>query len=217
MQTHNLFKELQSLHSGKQTVKQKRIIEAAIALFAEKGYSNTSTAEIAKVAEVSEGSIFKHYGKKDKLLISLIAPHLKDLFASQADVVLSQFTINDGTSFEGVLKGVLKNRVEFISENRELFQVIIKEIIYQEELKNEILPFISEIITPRLTLLVESAKERGELVDLPTDRICNMLFTFIGGLLASRFVILNQHSISDDEIEDAVRFVMEGIGKSARS
>lgn len=211
MHTHNLFKEIQFLQAGKQTPKQKRIIEAAISLFAEKGYSNTSTAEIAKVAEVSEGSIFKHYGKKDKLLISLIAPYLKDLFVSQADVVLSQFTTSDGTTFEEFLRGFLKNRAEFISENREIFQVIVKEFIYQEELKTEILSFVSGIITPRITGTIESAKERGELVDIPTAQIIKILFTFIGGLFVSRFVLLNKESISDDDIEDTIRILMGGI------
>ena len=34
----------------KKTKKQEAIVEAAIKLFAEKGYANTSTAEIAKVS-----------------------------------------------------------------------------------------------------------------------------------------------------------------------
>ena len=52
----------------KKTKKQEAIVEAAIKLFAEKGYANTSTAEIAKVAEVSEGTIFKHYRTKDTFI-----------------------------------------------------------------------------------------------------------------------------------------------------
>ncbi|RKN64066.1 TetR/AcrR family transcriptional regulator [Paenibacillus ginsengarvi] len=54
---------------------EERIVETAIRLFAEKGYSNTSTAEIAKAADVSEASLFKQYGTKDKLLLALIVPH----------------------------------------------------------------------------------------------------------------------------------------------
>ena len=46
---------LEQWATKKKTKKQLAIVEAAIKLFAEKGYANTSTAEIAKVAEVSEG------------------------------------------------------------------------------------------------------------------------------------------------------------------
>ncbi|MEC0245414.1 TetR family transcriptional regulator [Paenibacillus chitinolyticus] len=88
-------------------------METAIRLFAEKGYSNTSTAEIAKAAKVSEASIFKNYGTKDKLLLSLLVPNLKEIFPSKIDKVVSQF--NSSTSFEAFLAAFLRNRNEFIS------------------------------------------------------------------------------------------------------
>ncbi|MBD2868905.1 TetR/AcrR family transcriptional regulator [Paenibacillus sp. IB182493] len=196
----------------KLTAKQERIIESAIRLFAEKGYSNTSTAEIAKAAEVSEASIFKQYGTKDKLLLSLIIPCLKELFPAMADEVLHT-VMSKAVTFEDFLRGFLKNRVEFISENREIFQVVIKEIVYKEELKNELLPYLSEIVTSRLSKVIAFFRERGEFIDIPADTILKMLFTFVGGFFVSRFVLLNLRSIDDREIEDAIRFVMDGIRK----
>lgn len=44
--------------------KQIKILEAAIEIFAEKGYASTSTSEIAKRAGVAEGTIFRHYKTK---------------------------------------------------------------------------------------------------------------------------------------------------------
>lgn len=211
--TNNLLNAILSSQSVKLSVKQERIVEAAIRLFAEKGYSNTSTAEIAKVAEVSEASIFKQYGTKDKLLLSLIVPHLKEFFPSIADEVIGQISKANST-FEGFLTAFLKNRVEFGLENKEIFQVIIKELIYNEELKSEIIPYIFEVVTSRITQVIDFFKERGELNDIPTDRILKLLFTFIGGFFASRFVLLNKESINDEEIEDAIRFIMDGIRKS---
>lgn len=209
---NNLFNEIPL--PQKLTVKQERIIKAAIQLFAEKGYSNTSTAEIAKLAEVSEASIFKQYGKKDKLLLSLTIPYVKEFFPTMADATFSGImSISD--SFESFLLAFLKNRIEFISQNREIFQIVVKEIIYKEELKNELIPYLSEVIFSRLAKVTEVFKERGELIDIPTERILKMLSTFVGGFFASRFVLLNMQSISEDEIEDAVRFVMNGIKRSS--
>ncbi|WP_127537164.1 TetR/AcrR family transcriptional regulator [Paenibacillus illinoisensis] len=208
MTPKNLFSEIQL--PQKLSVKQERIIKTAIQLFAEKGYSNTATAEIAKVAGVSEASIFKQYGTKENLLLTLIIPYLKDFFPSMADTTLSRI-MNISESFEDFLSAFLKNRTEFISQNKEIFQVLVKEIIYKEELKNELIPYFSEVIFSRLAKVIETFKERGELIDMPTERILMMLSTFIGGFFASNFVLLNKSSIHDDEIEEAVRFVMSGI------
>jgi AcrR family transcriptional regulator len=45
-----------------------RVIEAAYHLFATVGYKETGTADIARAADVSEGSIFYHFGSKRALL-----------------------------------------------------------------------------------------------------------------------------------------------------
>lgn len=209
--TNNLFNEILAMHSAKRTVKQQRIVEAAIQLFAEKGYSNTSTAEIAKAAEVSEASIFKQYGTKVNLLLSLIIPYIKEFFPAIADETIEQVTSKADSTFESFLREFLRNRVAFIMENKEIFQVLVKEIIYKEDLKAELLPYFTEIVIPRVTKLIDLFKEQGGLIDLPTDKILKMLYTFLGGFIASRFVLLNMNSVSDEEIEEVIRFVMHGI------
>ena len=54
------------------TVKQEKILEAALELFASEGYAATPTSKIAKMAGVSEGLIFRHYESKQGLLDALI-------------------------------------------------------------------------------------------------------------------------------------------------
>lgn len=50
---------------------RQRVLEAANLLFSTKGYAATGTADIARAADVSEGSIFYHFGSKKNLLIDI--------------------------------------------------------------------------------------------------------------------------------------------------
>ena len=50
---------------------RQRVLAAAHMLFATKGYAATGTADIAREADVSEGSIFYHFGSKKNLLAEL--------------------------------------------------------------------------------------------------------------------------------------------------
>ena len=50
---------------------RQRVLEAANRLFTTKGFVATGTADIARDADVSEGSIFYHFGSKKKLLEEL--------------------------------------------------------------------------------------------------------------------------------------------------
>ncbi|PEN12339.1 TetR family transcriptional regulator [Longibacter salinarum] len=53
------------------TTKRDAIIEAALALFAEKGVDATSTREITERADTAEGTLYRHFDGKDDLVRSL--------------------------------------------------------------------------------------------------------------------------------------------------
>ena len=66
MSLKNFFKELTESEGAEvsMTEKQISIMSAAIEIFAEKGYSATTTSEIAKKACVGKETIFHHYKTK---------------------------------------------------------------------------------------------------------------------------------------------------------
>lgn len=56
--------------SGAQT--RDRLLDAARAAFARRGYHGTTTAEIAAAAGCSEPTLFKHFGSKQALLVAAV-------------------------------------------------------------------------------------------------------------------------------------------------
>lgn len=57
---------------------QERIEAAALRLFAEKGFHNTSISAIAKAAGISKGLLYNYYDSKEDLLKSLIEHVIED-------------------------------------------------------------------------------------------------------------------------------------------
>ena len=49
---------------------RNNILQAALREFVDKGLANTNVQDVAKAANVSYGTIFAHFPKKDDLLIS---------------------------------------------------------------------------------------------------------------------------------------------------
>lgn len=78
-------------------------------------------------------------------------------------------------------------------------------------MKKELKPYFIKHVPVLFENIVEQFKEQGELIDLPADRILKMLFTLLAGFFVSRFVLMENHIISEEEIEDVVQFVMNGI------
>ena len=49
-------------------IKKDKILNKAIAVFAEKGFRKTTMSELAKSAGISEATLYKHYNNKEKIL-----------------------------------------------------------------------------------------------------------------------------------------------------
>ena len=159
------------------------------------------------------GTIFKHYRTKDHLLLSVILPFIKENFPTLAQEVLKETLTEQTRTFEEFLKGFLRNRVDFVKANKEIFQVVIKELIYRDDFKNELVSYIAKQAPSILKKVINEFKQRGELIDLPTDEIFNGLFTVLGGFFVTRFVFFNNYDITDEDIDQLVRFIMDGIRK----
>lgn len=52
--------------------RRHQILQVAVQLFSEKGFSGTTTKEIAMAAGVSEATVFKHFANKDELYSAIL-------------------------------------------------------------------------------------------------------------------------------------------------
>ena len=59
--------------------KHQRIITAALKVFAKKGFYNSKVSEIAKEAEVADGTIYLYFKNKDDILISVFEKEMKGM------------------------------------------------------------------------------------------------------------------------------------------
>lgn len=62
--------------------KHQRIIRAALKVFAKKGFYNSRVSEIAKEAEVADGTIYLYFKNKDDILISVFETEMKKMISS---------------------------------------------------------------------------------------------------------------------------------------
>jgi len=72
------------------TEKKERILKAALQLFAEQGYTATSTNKIAKTAKVSEALIYRHFSNKEGLLQAILAEGERKAKLMYADIILEE-------------------------------------------------------------------------------------------------------------------------------
>ena len=204
----------QLFEEEKLTEKQKKIIIAAIESFSEKGYAATSTNEIAKKAGVAEGTIFRHYKTKKELLVSIVAPLMTKL--------IGPFIVNDFhkvldrpyENVEDFLRAAIKNRSDIIKKMLPVIKIVIQEIPFQPELREQFIEQVARKTFDRILQVIKGYQDKGQLIEMPTLSAARLAISSIFGFLLSRYNFFPDSDWDDElEIERTVQFIMHGLGK----
>jgi AcrR family transcriptional regulator len=97
---------------------RSRILSAAAALFAERGYGDTTTREIARRAEVAEPVIFRIYPTKQALFDAAVLEPFNEFLSESTARWLA--TPTPGGSPEEVLQQFVEELHDLVRENRQL-------------------------------------------------------------------------------------------------
>ncbi|MRH43696.1 TetR family transcriptional regulator [Aquibacillus halophilus] len=200
----------------KLTEKKVNILVAAIEIFAEKGYSATSTSEIAKRAGVAEGTIFRHYDSKKDLLLGITKPAILKMvvpyFASQ---MVEEVFKDEITSFDGVLRAFITNRIEFVRKNIPLFKIVLQEIAFHNELQETFQESFLNQILPKISETIYIAQKSGRLKDFSIPTTLRFIMSTVMGFIITRFLIMPEAEWNEkEEIDNMVECIMNGISKN---
>ena len=100
-----------------------RIVDAARRLFAERGYSATTTKEIARLADVSETLLFRYHGDKAALFDAVVIQPFQRLM----DEFVAQFPDPTGPGAREASRAFTRQVYELFEANEGLFRALLNE------------------------------------------------------------------------------------------
>jgi AcrR family transcriptional regulator len=103
------------------TARSRAILTTASRLFAEKGYSNATTSEIAREAGVAEGTLYHHFGSKDGIFLTLFDETI-DGFLAGIEVLLAR-----GTTGRETLAALARFLFDYVSRHQEQYLILLRD------------------------------------------------------------------------------------------
>ncbi|WP_053368457.1 TetR/AcrR family transcriptional regulator [Bacillus sp. FJAT-27245] len=195
------------------TDKQKKILVAAIESFSEKGYAATSTNEIAKKAGVAEGTIFRHYKTKKDLLLNIVAPVMAKLVAPFVIRDFDKVLNKHFDTFEEFLRAMVENRREFIEKNSQIIRILVQEIPFHPELREQFKEHVAAKLFERFEKLATYYQEKGQIIDIPPMSALRMMGSSIIGYFIAKYLIIPESEWDDEaETERTIQFILHGLG-----
>ncbi|WP_141434223.1 TetR/AcrR family transcriptional regulator [Bacillus sp. 03113] len=199
------------------TKSQMKILEAALNLFSQKGYENSSTLDIARESGVAEVTIFRNFKSKNNLLYQIVAPLIIKI---TSPVILKdvkkQFKDFDSDS-ENILTSVFKDRLDLIEKNQKAIQILLREALNHEEILNSIIKNITVPAKKDAFEFVKNKKVNGEFREVNEQAVVDLLFYTMFGYVVSHYVFkIDTFTEKQDEmIETIVDLLLNGIKKQS--
>ena len=142
----------------------RKLLDATMTLISEKGYLGATTREIARLAGVTELTLFRHFGTKERLFEEVLKnytflPRLRELLPEL-----------DGLSYEDALKVIATRFLLSLKERKSMVKIMYSEVTsYPEKIRTVYNKFLDEM-RATLAAYFESLQERGILKkDMSTE------------------------------------------------
>src|SRR3984957_1072964 len=145
--------------------RRRGIVEAAVPLFARKGFAGTTTKEIAEAARVSEALVFKHFPSKAALYEEIVRQ------GCQGDPGLEYLNTLDASTgtLIAVVHFMLRHFVRSVSTASidARLRLTVYSFLAGGEYARLVFDWVLERIYPKIEECLRAAQAAGDLVALP--------------------------------------------------
>jgi len=191
--------------------KRKRILQAAVKVFARKGYFAARVSEIAKKAGVADGTIYLYFKSKEDILVSLfdevMTAHLRTLRAD----------LGAAPDAPARLRRIADHHLRGLGGNRDL------AVVFQVELRQStkfMERFTASWLQDYFTLLneiIEEGQREGSLrADLPRKVVTKTLFGALDEMVTSWIIGRRQYDVAE-LAGPVVDLLLRGASRRARA
>jgi len=179
---------------------RRKIHEAALRLFVEKGVAETTVRDLAQAAGIAEGTLYRHYASKDDLVADLFATHYA-AFAHRLEAVQ-----RDHAAFDGKLVAIIAEFCRFFDSEPMLFRFLM---LVQHQTLHRVADDAGNPVEVVHRILAE-AMDRGEIARFPkglaTTMVLGLLLQPAYGLVYGR--LAQPFALYADTITAACRAVL---------
>jgi TetR/AcrR family transcriptional regulator, transcriptional repressor of aconitase len=197
--------------------RRRAIVDAAVPLFARKGFAGTTTRELAAAAGVSEALLFRHFPSKQTLYREILR------LGCEGDPALEKLAALPASTETAI--GIVRFMVRrFVlgtdCERHDLdlkMRLMLHSCLEDGDYARELFAAVAPRVVPLFTASLKAAEEVGDLVPLPASGANRFWFAHhVTAMMAFAFLPPEGFIPYEGEIgqlvDEAGDFILRGIG-----
>ncbi len=148
---------MEGIREKKKRKTKKAILDAAISLFGEKGYEQTSMAALATKAGIGKSTIYTYFGTKREILIAFCEDELEYVYKEIHEQA------NSDASLVTQLLTIFMAEFRFVTRNKEFGRLFLRESVFPKELTVEHSHELDSRYIDLLFVIFRKSQKRKEL------------------------------------------------------
>ena len=184
--------------------KQQMVLIASLELFSELGFENTKTNDIAKRANVSEGTVYSFFKTKEGILNAIVSKFMDEIIPNIIFEFSDKSFINNYSSFSEFIYTIVKDRLIFIQENLLQLKIIFQRILIDKDLVKKIEKIVVDGILQSISSILNYYKKNNIIIDLPNERIVRYLFSLTLSYMIPQMIIEENRELDINEVTDEI-------------
>jgi AcrR family transcriptional regulator len=189
--------------------RKKTIFHVATKLFAEKGYKETSMAEVARLTDVAQGTIFYHFKSKEDLFLAILE-EFKRSINEEFEHWLRKTSFATGLE---MVEGALDFYLYLAGTMEDRFLILHRHDAYELAGHNPVFSEYLEAIYDRLVDIFEQAillgQKDGSIGNISPKKNAMIIFTMVDGLVRFNTYNLYDAETLYDELSRACRKMLK--------
>ncbi len=184
--------------------REEQILETAVQLFAEHGYSGTDTQMLADRLQVGKGTIYRYFRSK------------RELFLAAADRVMRLMRKSVDAHLEGIdepferIGVAIRAFLGFFAEHPEFVELLIQERAQFKDRKKPTYFIHRETNIKRWQAVYRSLMDCGRIREMPIERITDVLSNLLYGTMFTNYFTDQRPSV-EMQARDILDIVFHGI------
>lgn len=188
------------------------LLRAAAALFSRKGFENTRTLEIAKVAGVNEALIARYFGGKEGLLLAVLRDEESTQSLVESESVRSDDTVipdaDSGLSLAHAIREYFRAGEHAISEKEAFVRIALSRAIVDPEISRLIQEKFIERVVKKISRALRTHARTREI----SEEDIEALAMLIGASNHSfNFVYRRVYAVAPAKIDRALGILAQSV------
>ncbi len=171
---------------------RERILEAALDVFAEKGFHLATVDEIAERANLGKGTVYRHFANKEALFNELVRLRLEELERDANTVLDGQDDVLT------MITKYLRIYFAFFDRNQRLYRLVVQEGL---DVGRQVQDLYIKTVMRRIPVLkrkIYAASQQGELKDVDFQTVFYGVMGFVHGVIEKWLASDCSYSLVDE-------------------